>query len=299
MRNFFSDSVFRIPSFPFDVMRQLQCKYMIPHVHDFIEIVLVAQGQAIHTVYPSGGRELSYGLIQGDLFSIMPGEMHSFSESKNLIFCNVYLKEEFLAEEKKELQTLGIWAFLFDTPKHGFRNKIHLSPCRREEAERALIRAAQMCTRREPAYRLRAKAAFIDFLCACGEADEIIEWQSSVNTPDGVFESIQKIEANLSKPFELALLARNASMSVSAYTKKFRLLTGMSPLNYYLNLKLEHVRNQLEKTDFSISELAYRNGFCDGTYLVKLFRQRFGITPARYRKGLILSGLSVKHGAMR
>ena len=40
----------------------------------------------------------------------------------------------------------------------------------------------------------------------------------------------------------------------------------------------------LENTDRSIEEIAVANGFCDGNYLGRLFRKRYGTTPNNYRK---------------
>ena len=95
MKQYLSGRMFPEPDFPVSVTRLLQRSQMPQHTHDFIEFVLVAGGYTIHYV-GTGKEQLSYGLIQGDCFTILPGEIHAYSESHNLILYNVAFKEELL-----------------------------------------------------------------------------------------------------------------------------------------------------------------------------------------------------------
>jgi len=44
-------------------------------------------------------------------------------------------------------------------------------------------------------------------------------------------------------------------------------------------------KKQLEKTNDSVSDIAYKCGFVSSSDFSKRFREYFGITPKEYRKG--------------
>jgi len=283
MKIYHSDKIFADPSFPLAVNCLLQRPAMIPHSHDFIELVLVAKGHTIHQV-EMAGKTLSYGLIQGDCFSILPGEVHAYSESRNLLLYNVAFQQKILDRELDELQTLPVWHALFETNNTPSRNWLHLLPHKRQHVETYLKKMMIEFSQRRPGYRFRIRLAFLECLATIGDAREL-GWHPNGSTPyPGILKTLDFMENSIQQPFDLNKLAQMANMSISSYTKKFRDILGDSPGEYFLGLKLEKVRSELIETDFSLSELAYRNGFCDSTYLVKLFRRRHGITPARYRR---------------
>ncbi len=284
MKSYLAEKMFVQADFPLSISYAKQRQAMVPHYHDFIEIVLVAQGHTIHNIHLQDGREVSYGLIQGDLFSILPYEVHGYSESKNLVIYNVAFNPELIAAELPELSRLSSWETLFDPHPRKFRNRVHLLPFQRSGAEHCLKKAILALSMRNPGYRLNAKTQLLEFLLIAANV-EAVEWKADVDSINThFFESLEELEANPEKPFLLARIARNAGMSVSAYTKKFRETTGLSPLDYCINLRIERARRLLIETDASISGIAFQTGFCDSNYLIKLFRRRHGITPARYRR---------------
>jgi len=52
------------------------------------------------------------------------------------------------------------------------------------------------------------------------------------------------------------------------------------------DLRLKHARHLLETTGQTLEAIAAASGLQDASYLTKVFSQRFGITPGRYRRNL-------------
>ena len=282
MKQYLSSRMFSEPDFPIVVSRLLQRSQMTPHTHDFIEFVLVAEGHTIHQV-GSEGEQLSYGLIQGDCFTILPGEIHAYSESKNLVLYNVAFKEELLQSELVELKSLSLWNRLFESKKSPLSKRLHLLPHERTRAESFLRKMMLEFSYRRPGYKFRVKLALLETLCAVDEAN-IVEWQPyDVEPYSGLLKTLDYLEKVESEPFNLTELARMAGMSISSYTKKFREMIGDSPCEYFLGIKLEKIRSELIRSDASVSELAFKYGLCDTSYMIRLFRRRHGLTPSRYR----------------
>ncbi|OMF35959.1 AraC family transcriptional regulator [Paenibacillus sp. FSL H8-0548] len=63
----------------------------------------------------------------------------------------------------------------------------------------------------------------------------------------------------------------------------FRKHTGMSPLQYVHQIKLEKAKSLLEQTDLPIQVVGEQSGLPDTNYFIRLFKQKVGMTPRKYR----------------
>lgn len=90
----------------------------------------------------------------------------------------------------------------------------------------------------------------------------------------------QKIQAQLSLE-ELAALSR---MSVSAFSKRFKERTSMSPIQYINLKKIEKVKEYLRHPEYTLGEIADLTGFSNENYMVRVFKKTTGSTITDYRK---------------
>jgi AraC-like DNA-binding protein len=65
----------------------------------------------------------------------------------------------------------------------------------------------------------------------------------------------------------------------------FREHTGMSPYQYYLELKIHRARLMLRETTFTVKHIARSLGFESPFHFSKAFKQRTGVSPTRWRCG--------------
>ena len=61
-------------------------------------------------------------------------------------------------------------------------------------------------------------------------------------------------------------------------------MTGVSPVELLRKSRVEKGRCLLEKTDKTISEIAYEVGFSAPSYFTKCFKDEYGVSPAEIRK---------------
>ncbi|RBP48428.1 GlxA family transcriptional regulator [Arenicella xantha] len=73
-------------------------------------------------------------------------------------------------------------------------------------------------------------------------------------------------------------------MSQRNFTRRFRIATNMTPLQYLQRQRFNVARELLQSSNLSIAEIAYRVGYLDVSYFTKLFKQFSSITPKEYRK---------------
>jgi AraC-like DNA-binding protein len=64
--------------------------------------------------------------------------------------------------------------------------------------------------------------------------------------------------------------------------RQFRLVFGTSPYRYLLMRRLELAREEIHRGR-PLADVAVEAGFADQAHLTRMFRDAFGLTPARYR----------------
>ncbi|MCM8539683.1 MAG: AraC family transcriptional regulator [Lentisphaeraceae bacterium] len=95
---------------------------------------------------------------------------------------------------------------------------------------------------------------------------------------------IHYIKENMQKSITVGELAEKACLSVSALERQFKKRFKMPPLQYVKRLRLNMACELLMTTDDSISEIALDCGFCDHSYMTKIFTKTIGMSPRQYRQ---------------
>lgn len=79
-------------------------------------------------------------------------------------------------------------------------------------------------------------------------------------------------------------LAAASGYSMNQFTRVFRTLFHMKPVEFLMRLRLGHASRLLRSDEKSIVEIAMECGFYDQSAFTKAFRRQFGMTPHRYRR---------------
>ncbi|TZF84897.1 AraC family transcriptional regulator [Pedobacter sp. BS3] len=79
-------------------------------------------------------------------------------------------------------------------------------------------------------------------------------------------------------------LAQQLPMGYSRFRKAFKAITGQSPNQYHLNLKLNKAKDLLLSTALSVNEIAYQTGFESAFYFSRAFRKKNGVSPKVFRQ---------------
>ena len=82
--------------------------------------------------------------------------------------------------------------------------------------------------------------------------------------------------------FDIDFLAKQMGMSRSAFFKKVKAVTGLSPADVVKDYKLNRAVDLLKHSSDNITDIAYKCGFTDVSYFGKCFRKKFGISPREY-----------------
>ncbi|MDX1479355.1 MAG: AraC family transcriptional regulator [Saprospiraceae bacterium] len=93
------------------------------------------------------------------------------------------------------------------------------------------------------------------------------------------------IHGHLGQPFTLQKIASAAGMSVYHMSRQFKIVYGISPYQYALQIKMEHAARLLQSSGDAVTDIAGQVGFQDPVNFGKCFKARFGKPPGAMRKG--------------
>ncbi len=81
-------------------------------------------------------------------------------------------------------------------------------------------------------------------------------------------------------------LAARARLSKYHFSKRYKQLTGYSPIKHFLNMKMEYACRLLDSTDMNIQAVAGAVGYEDPLYFSRQFRNTIGTSPRDYRASI-------------
>lgn len=85
-------------------------------------------------------------------------------------------------------------------------------------------------------------------------------------------------------PMPVARIAERLGVSRRKLERHFSAALGMTPGEAGRRVRLAQVRALLERGERSVTEIAAETGFCDGSHLIRVFREAEGMTPEAWRR---------------
>ena len=92
------------------------------------------------------------------------------------------------------------------------------------------------------------------------------------------------MEERLNEELSLETIASFASLSKFHFSKRYKALTGYSPVQHFIHMKMEKACYLLDITDDQITNISYQLGYEDTQYFSRVFKRVVGLSPRDYRK---------------
>jgi signal transduction histidine kinase/ligand-binding sensor domain-containing protein/DNA-binding response OmpR family regulator len=100
-----------------------------------------------------------------------------------------------------------------------------------------------------------------------------------------VAKAIQLVESNIANAnFSVEEMGRELGMSRAHLYKKILALTGKTPIEFIRMIRIKRAAQLLEKSQLTVSEVAYEVGINNLKYFAKYFKAQFDILPSQYAK---------------
>ncbi len=120
-----------------------------------------------------------------------------------------------------------------------------------------------------------------------GDSQKEEEEKQSLGTQDQSFVGRLRdiIQRNMGdSDFSVERLGAEIGLSRVQLYRKVKALTGQTPVEILRKARLEKARLMIEKTNLSISEIAYEVGFTAPSYFNKCYKDEFGVSPGSERE---------------
>jgi len=93
--------------------------------------------------------------------------------------------------------------------------------------------------------------------------------------------AVKWIRAHLAEPLPVETLAGVAAMSVSSFHRHFKAVTGLSPLAYHKQMRLQEARRRLLVEPGAVANVAFSVGYESVSQFSREYARQFGMPPAR------------------
>ena len=96
--------------------------------------------------------------------------------------------------------------------------------------------------------------------------------------------AIEFMGAHLENTVDVTTISDKVGLSRRQLERLFKQHTGLSPAQFYVDLRISRAHALLNETGLSVAEIAAATGFASSSQLSQRFRQRYGSSPGAYRK---------------
>lgn len=244
-----------------------------PHYHDFYEVFLILDGNAMHIV---NGTKTT--LAKGSLVFVRPNDVHDYVSVKAKPFS--LLNISFSANTAKQI---------FDLLGEGFPSEQLLSAPIPPETSLNSYELKRFNNRFEsikaidPNNASELKTALRSFLFNLFTRYFSSIEQSNEHMPLWLEQMCDKLKKDgnfaLGSDFFFGLSTKSRE-HVSRSLKKH---TGMTVTEYINSLRLNYIANMLRNSNYSISQIIFDSGFNNISWASEQFKLKYGMTMREYR----------------
>lgn len=251
------------------------------HKHEFYELVFIDHGVALHS--HEGRTEI---LTAGDIFIILPGEVHSYISTNNTNLYNCLFTEGALRGLEGELRGIGALEWVQSDAHQGRLERIHAGVAERQEIVLKLGQLIWERLNRQVGWELKCKALLMELLVIYARmSNNSILGNSEANASyRQIMKALDYIENHYNQELPVEDIAREAGLSVGYLSKQFKGLLGTSPSEYARNFRIAKAAELLRRDDMTVAGVARELGFGDITLFSRQFRQVTGISPTGFRR---------------
>ena len=98
-----------------------------------------------------------------------------------------------------------------------------------------------------------------------------------------ILKAEEYIENHWKDAFNMSESARAAGLSKTHFISLFKKHTGMTPHDYYINLKINKIKECLLDSNLSVSQAFAACGSDYNGHMAKVFKDKVGFSPSQYR----------------
>lgn len=152
-----------------------------------------------------------------------------------------------------------------------------------------LLEIIDIAKMQEDNWYIDCKLSLLKFLSIMNQNEVMIPVEQTVSTNEQQKIERYKIltsymEEHLAEDITLKDLASLTATNPQYLCRFFKEISGISPIQYLINRRIDMAATMLLETDKSILAISMDCGFENVSYFIRKFKQKKGVTPGEYRK---------------
>ncbi len=234
---------------------------------DEYQLLYIVEGKGILETKSAGTLEIR----GGDMFMLFPGEWHSYCPDEKTGWNEYWIGFQGINVDNRV--EAGFFSIEKPLMHIGYNEKI----------VELYIEAIRTATRQEP-YFQQLLAGVVNYLLG------IMFMTGSRNARQKDEEAISMVNMAKTAMFDaveedvtMPEIAQRLNISYTKFRRLFKEYTGLSPAQYFINLRIHRAKEMLRGTAASIKEISIILQFENPEYFATLFKKRTGITPSEFR----------------
>ena len=112
--------------------------------------------------------------------------------------------------------------------------------------------------------------------------------------PGKVRQAVGLMQRHIESPLPLSEIGRRIALSPRQLERLFRRHTGMSPLRFYMQLRVERARELLIYSDRPVIEVAVSAGFTSTSHFATWYKRVYGVRPSDMRGRAVATATSAE-----
>ena len=253
------------------------------HWHDQMEIIYIKKGTGTVSVNLE-----PYEVHAGCIVPVLPGEIHGIEgnpgvrmEYENIIFSLSMLDS---AEENDWCRS-HVLAPLMNSSM-SFPRPVYPGTAFHEAVSAALDRADRFCDERPAGYFLLVKSCLFELLYALYTHRSSDLLPEKNKHTERLKSFLSWVKQHYTEPISIEYAASYAGYSPAHFMRRFKEETGQTFVHFLNDYRLSSASYKLAETDDAVSDIAASCGFNNFSYFIRLFRQKYGVSPSAYRNTL-------------
>ncbi len=268
---------------PLVVIKNSQHAKTALHKHEFYELVYIDHGVTLHS--HEGRIQI---LTAGDLFMVLPGEVHAYISTHNTGLYNCLFTAKALAGFEKELAKLPELGWLIHNRQRDSFERVNAGMAQRQQIALILEQISWEKSNQPLGWELKCKTLLLDLLLVYARlwGNQKQETEQTGTKFRQVLKAVAFIEKNYDREIPVDEIAQAAGLSAGYLSRQFKHYLGASPAEYARNFRMAKAAELLRGEDSSIAEIARELGFNETALFSRQFRQVTGISPTGFRKNI-------------
>ena len=229
-------------------------------------------------------KEKDYMLKSGDIFITFPNEYHGSGDNP---FTGHSLYWFNLLADRKILGLDENWSALLLQKLMAIKHRVIPAT---DDMKHMMEQVSAHILTDDPYERFVANGQMLAFLQRLIENDAAME---QVGISSEINQAIEFMKQNLRNKHSLADVAKQIGLSPSYFKAKFKREIGISPADYYMDLRIAKAK-ELLLSGKSVTETAFELDFVSSNYFSVVFRRVTAKTPTQWIKDNQKKGVSQK-----